>query len=143
MTTIAWDGITLAADRMGKSDGGCFSICKIRKCADGRLIGGAGLAGAVTAYLDWLELTDRGPIPAFQLLDDDCVHALEIMHDGRVFRHERFASFQVLDKLIAVGSGSSFALGAMHAGACAKKAILITSNLHSGTGMGVDTLRLA
>lgn len=146
MTTIAWDGITLAADSLSCSNGQRSRVRKLRRCEDGRLIAAAGESGAVAAYLNWLERCvplEPAPMrPSFQHDADDCVHALEIMPDGTVWRHERFAPFIVEERSTAIGSGAAYALGAMAAGKSAPEAVVIACELHSGSALPMDSLRL-
>ena len=146
MTTIAWDGTTLAADSLSCSDGRRSRVRKLRRCEDGRLIAAAGECGAVGAYLNWLERCvpfEPAPTrPSFQDHADDCVHAIEIMPDGTVWLHERFTPFVVEDRFTAIGSGAAYALGAMAAGKSAPEAVVIACELHSGSGLPMHSLRL-
>ena len=142
MTTIAWDGTTLAADSLSCSSGQRSRVRKLRRCKDGRLIAAAGESGAVAAYLNWLETPEWSQRPSFQDHADDCVHALEIMPDGTVWRHERFMPFIAEDRYTAIGSGAAYALGAMAAGKTAPEAVVIACELHSGSALPMDSLRL-
>lgn len=140
MTTIAWDGVTLAADQRASSDEGCFQMRKIRRTADGRLLGAAGGAAACSAYLDWLEGDQVSPRPAFQDRADDAVHALEIMPDGEIRRHAHLGWFVVLAVPVAIGSGSGFACGAMAAGKGAVEAVEIACRFDISSRGPVDSL---
>jgi 20S proteasome alpha/beta subunit len=140
MTTIAWDGHTLAADTRCSSGGMVFRVSKIRRCPDGRLIGGSGESGAVEAFMTWLQTGNPDGRPEFQDRDDDNVHVLEVRLDGTVWWHGRFAPFRVCQEFIAIGSGQHFAMAAMAMGAGAKRAVEIACRFDAGSGEPVETL---
>lgn len=55
VTTIAWDGKTLAADTRNTVGGFAFSALKIWRLSNGRLFGAAGNAEDCEAARIWLE----------------------------------------------------------------------------------------
>ncbi len=137
MTTIAWDGTTLAADRRISSGTVTYSTTKIRRTEDGRLIGATGDFGVCAEMLDWLE--KGGPRPACQD-SERWASALEIKPDGTCWMHNRDSRWRVEDEFVAIGSGRDYAMATMALGYSAEKAIEIASRFDPGTGNGIDTL---
>lgn len=145
MTTIAWDGKMLAADRRAQAGYGLiFTTRKIMRTADGRLIGGAGQADIAEAMKKWLSLPEpeRGERPLFQETGDHNTIVLEIMLDGTCLRHEQYGCVAVLDQFHAIGGGRDFAIAAMALGKSAAEAIELASRFDCGTGNGIDVLKL-
>lgn len=139
MTTIAWDGTTLAADRRITSGTVTYSTTKIRRTEDGRLIGATGDFGVCGQLLDWLEGGGLRP----QCQDSDrWVIALEVMPDGTAWMHNRDSRWMVEDDFVAVGSGRDYAMATMALGHDAHRAVEIAARFDPGTGNGVDALRL-
>ena len=141
MTTIAWDGHTLAADRRVNSNGLIRTTTKIRRMRDGRLCGVSGHADAGMAALDWLEDTSL-PRPAWMADKDEFCNVIEIDNYGYVWLYERFGRFRGEDRFTAIGSGRDFAISAMHFGKNAAEAVRFASFYDIWTGDGVDTLTL-
>jgi hypothetical protein len=140
MTTIAWDGTSLAGDRRGNSGGMAYEITKVRRTADGRLLAFSGEVGVGTLMLDWL---DRGgPRPPAQD-SERWATVLEIDLDGSCWCHGRDARWKVEQPFFAIGSGRDFALAAMALGRSAAEAVEVAARFDTGTGNGVDVLALA
>ncbi len=143
MTTIAWDGKTLAADRRATdSEGQIKTVSKLRRAADGRLLAAAGSVCRCGVLLDWLADPQSGARPAFQDVSEDYVDGIEILLTGVARLHQRFGYVDILDPFTAIGSGSGIALGAMAAGKTAAEAVEIAARFDSGTGNGIDVLEL-
>jgi ATP-dependent protease HslVU (ClpYQ) peptidase subunit len=141
VTTVAWDGQTLAADRLITEGGHVAAhVVKIRRCADGRLIGAAGELDAITALLDWLEA--GGDRPAF-LANKQAAEALEITPRGQVWNHLQYGRTLLVPGPQAIGSGAPYARAAMALGASADKAVRIAAQFDTCTGGRVDALALA
>lgn len=141
MTTIAWDGRTLAADQQRSIRGTpTFGAIKIfrarRKDAEGRVLYGcAGDCADCEAVKRWV-LGARKPAG----LKD--VEVMSIDERGRVWIcDERLAWFELKVQAWAIGSGSDYALGAMEAGATATQAVRIAMKLDNATGGAVTVLR--
>lgn len=144
MTTIAWDGRTLAADTRS-SWGGTPTDGAVRKIFEavhpqGRLlVGCSGISEECNAV--WLWMTG-------QRKDEPIVTDLRIMavdESGFVFVGSKPGYWaEVGRRPWALGSGTDYALGAMAAGADARNAVRIASTLDVGTGIerGIDTLEL-
>lgn len=140
MTTIAWDGRTLAADKRCNIGSVHHTITKIRRGANGNLVGYAGNCSLGEEVLTWL--CEGGERPEPQSEAKEFCSVIEITPDGTCLHHERWAPFTVENQHYAVGSGASFALAAMACGKTAAEAIEIAALFDSNTGNGVDVLPL-
>jgi ATP-dependent protease HslVU (ClpYQ) peptidase subunit len=143
MTTIAWDGTTLAADRRCVRGNTRATTRKLRRLSWGGIVGFSGVAGVGNAMLDWLD-NPRHPLlerPKYDR-EDDWADMLAIAPDGSVTVHEMNGSFPVLDAFWAIGSGAPFALAAMALGKSAREAIEVAARFNVGTGDGIDELTL-
>lgn len=141
MTVIAWDGTTLAADRLGNDGGLPTTICKIRRIG-ANLVGISGTASYAVCVFDWLAAgAQPEKLPACQIDKDDWCAVLEIRPDLTIWRYAMGAvPFQVLDKRNAIGSGRDFAMVGMHLGYTAEQSVLLAIELDINCGNGVDTL---
>ncbi len=142
MTVIAWDGTTLAADKLSNYRGIRGTVTKIWRLSDGRLFGGSGDFGAVIGLKDHL---DKGaPLPVSQSDKDDWALAMLVERDGGVYIYERWANrFRIENPFYAIGSGAEYAMGAMGAGVSAARAVEIASERCTTCGGGVDILQLS
>lgn len=143
MTTIAWDGKTLAADKracIGTMIRTTTKIFKVRDC----LVGYCGDAAFGELMLAWFKDGEHvDSFPSQQRDKDDWVNLLVIRPDGHIHIYERtHCPINYEDKHIACGSGREFALAAMHCGKTAREAVLVAIDLDNGSGNGVDTLEL-
>ena len=157
MTTIAWDGETIAADSQDTyNDMKTLSSQKLFRIdwddgtADILATAGHGSAGMV--FIEWYEGNpelDIDPqeyklaINDTNLVDwDDDFHIL-VWNDDGLFEVDRYYKMSKVDEpFFAVGSGACAALGAMHMGATAKEAVEIAKKIDLYTGGKVKTLTL-
>lgn len=143
MTTIAWDGRTLAADRrrtLGDTPTPARKIFDV-KAPDGRryLVGCAGDSWDCVAFMRWMRTQKPEDKPA---LSNFSAMAIDERH--RVwYVAEKLVYHEIVMPFWAIGSGSDYALGAMAAGKTAREAIRIASRLDIHTGNGCDTLSFA
>jgi hypothetical protein len=145
MTTIAFDGRTLAADRGSWSGGLHQAVKKVHRITapDGRrfLVAMAGDSVFATLCLAWM----RGKIDSpGHCLDDDKNRDVMVVIDEkhRVWRlSSRLVYVPYEGKLHAHGAGQEIALGALMAGADAVKAIRITAQISDFAARGVDFVR--
>jgi len=143
VTVIAWDGRTLAADKMCADDWTARRVTKIRRLRGGEVIAGAsGAADRCRALMAWLDA--GGEFPA-HLRTADQTHAtvLAIFRDGRrvaLYQREPEPIWLDNDTPHAIGSGAEAALAAMHCGRTSREAVQVASLVCRGVGMGVDTL---
>lgn len=140
MTTIAWDGRTLAADTQVSRHGNDVArTVKIHKF--GRLLVGAcGTTSLNQRFIGWLAAGMHGDPPALAIGDSrGCVIA--IMPDGAIVEWNGDHPPDVVRaRFAAWGSGSDVALGAMAFGASAEQAVLAASTLDHATGGPITTL---
>ena len=141
MTVIAWDGKTLAADKRASKFGLAYTVTKIFRVGDDRLVGIAGDAGRGAELVHWLRIgahLDAYP----ELKDKDhCAHLMSIERGGRIRLYESSPHpYTVEDRFWAEGEGRDFALSAMHAGLDAKAAVEWACRFVTSCGNGVDTL---
>lgn len=140
MTTIAFDGKSLAGDTLG--GGGCFLYENGDKlfAHDGAIYGAAGERQAIEIFKEWIEAgapRDRRPA----LNEEGCINVLK--WDGNTLWcfENRLAPFPV-SVPHAIGSGCEKAMGALFAGADAKRAVEIAAQLDAHTGGKITTLAL-
>lgn len=142
MTCIAWDGKTLAADKMSCSVGYGYTVTKIHRLATGGIVGFSGDGDGAMALLAWLNsLREVAAYPPGQKDNDTC--ALLIEWNGSVWSYGKTAYPQRIEcKHYAMGHGRDFALAAMHLGKSAREAVEVACALDVFCGNGIDTLEL-
>ena len=137
MTTIAWDGHTIAADGMGVWGGTSYNTHKLRlvqrTLRDLWVFGLAGDAPHCQALFEyWEGLRLEAPIPTADTgLNALCV---ELMTGNCWFATDARLVWTPVRGNFAIGSGAEYALGAMHAGASALLAVKIAGQLDVNTG---------
>lgn len=140
MSTVAWDGKMLAADKQSTSSGTIGSCCKIYKLVNGDVIAFTGSISGGMFLKKWYEDgADPKTYPEFQSNPDKWGSLIILKASGEIVHYEEYpVEIPVLGKFWAWGSGRDNALGAMAFGANAAEAILIAAQQDSGTGGGVD-----
>lgn len=140
MTTVAWDGKTLAADSRCTSSGLAYNVTKVWRLSDGRLFGATGTMSYASAVKDWLNGEGPKPegvkeftgirirwgadSPVIELCDENlCFYAIEPEL-----------------KQFALGSGRDYALAAMALGKSAAEAVELAARFDVYTGLPVVTL---
>lgn len=119
MTTIAWDGKTLAADSQITYGGLACTLEKIWRLNGGQLFGATGAAQDAYAVRYWLEDPSR-PEPK---LGDDFAGIL-ILTDGSSWRLESsLIRMPITESCHALGSGRDFAIAGMALGLSAVQAV--------------------
>lgn len=137
MTTIAWDGKTLAADTQWT----CayvqqHSTPKIHT-ANGIAWGAAGDAGSALLFDEWMR--DGRPDDKKPYFDKDLFVAI-VVENGKAFRYEYALIPIPAGRPAATGSGGEIAMGAMMAGATAQRAVEIAIALDMGCGGEITVL---
>lgn len=146
MTTIAWDGRTLAADRCSWSNGvrrQTRKVFKITRHTDGKeiLIAFAGVQAWAVAVLHWLK--DGGEKPRHKDfgVEPDLQCAIVIERGGRIsMMTNQLTYLPVRERKYAFGGGQECAWGALEAGANAKQAVRIAMKRTDYAGFGVDSV---
>lgn len=145
MTTIAWDGKSLAGDRkrtFGSTPMPCTKVFRApapTKCLPGGvLFGCAGDSFDAHAFRTWIEAGEPDARPTFKNLG-----IIGIDAQGRCWQASDGYSFiPVSLPKWAGGSGADYALGAMACGKTAAEAVEIAITLDNSSGLGVDVLTL-
>lgn len=139
MTTVAMRAGVIAADRQMD---GHMCVGKLFRLKSGAYLAGAGNYDDIVEVVHWFNQgAKEDSKPAIDADDDD----LLMMHpDGKMFwlTVPFLRPVAILDEFAACGSGSEFALGAMAAGASAKRAVEIACKFDPLTGKGVNAIRV-
>lgn len=139
MTTVAWDGMTLAADTLAVTCESIRTYCqKVFRLPDGRLFGSAGGLSDGIAVRDWLS-GDRDQKP-----DVEDFTGLLVELDGRAYKLEDDLTPMPITEPIyrAIGSGAHLAMAAMHLGHTAKQAVGLAREMDVYTGGEIDAVSL-
>jgi len=133
MTTIAFDGFTLAADTL-ITNGDCVfgELEKIHVLDDGRLFAAAGAMDVVFAVKDWL---NGGEKP--EIKDNDTFIGIVISaEDNGYVANEISAKLRLFPACIpwAGGTGEPYALTAMKCGKEAREAVEIACKMDIRSG---------
>jgi len=133
MTTVAWDGKTLAADSQGTIGGIRCKVAKILRSRNGFLAAAAGPADAILPWLRWVAAGLKPDEQPEQLSDKGMVMIVD--PKGRVYTFEGSpVRMPLLDKFWAFGSGGELAMGAMAMGADARTAVKVAAKFDVYTG---------
>jgi ATP-dependent protease HslVU (ClpYQ) peptidase subunit len=140
MTTIAFDGCTLAGDRQSTAGGTPTETRKVFEVlsptGERWLYGCAGNAAQCQEFTRRVQA--KMPMPTFT---DFAV--LAVGPDGSIWQAEENLIWERKGTIQwAAGSGANYALGAMAAGATAEEAVRVAMGLDVSTGLGVDFVRL-
>lgn len=131
MTTVAYRDGVLAADSRATNNGWVENDreVKVRKLADGRLIGLLGECIEIDPFLDWLTGGEKGPQPEMPN-----ARVIVVGRNGarRIFEKKGF--YREAGFLMAWGTGMPAAMGAMHAGAEAVGAIRAACKVDTHSG---------
>lgn len=145
MSTIAFDGKTLAADRRMSCTNGIYECCKVLDEGD-YFTAGTGDASLVLDLAAWFRggrLAQHFPTTARTKENGDVNGCLLVVwRSGRIERYEGSPFPIVYMGPVAFGSGGDFARAAMYCGKTAAEAVAIAALFDKDTGNGVDTLEL-
>lgn len=143
MTVIAWDGKTLAADKLMGFGTSHATVTKIHRIK-GALVGWAGESALGKACIEWVR---NGCLPeAFPQGQRDTSRTgslLVITPCGEIHHYAAEPYPLVIEnKTYTVGSGGEYAEAAMFCGKTAREAVEVACALDPGCGNGIDTLEL-
>lgn len=143
MTVIAWDGKTLAGDKLMSFGGLHATATKVHRVGN-KLVGGCGTSAVIQEMKHWIgNGADPAKFPASQRDVKENASILVVNADGTLHQYEHTPFPLVLEnRMWAIGSGRDFAMMAMHLGRTASEAVLLTNLLCHDCGNGVDTLEL-
>lgn len=148
MTTIAWDGETLAADQCSWSGGIRRRVRKVYRVTaqDGRrfLVAFAGDGSFALAVLAWMRGERDRPEPLAFMQADQLQGQCAIVIDDRRRVWQlgcQLVYTRMRERVYAFGAGQDIAWGALEAGATARKAIEIAIKRSDYAGLGVDVVR--
>jgi len=146
LTIIAWDGKSLAADRLQTMGDTLATARKIWQQEGG---GAVAISGDLTHGLlmkRWY-CTPGCTEPPWPKPVEGTGHTIMVVADGAGCRYfesgEHHIAIDVIDKIAAWGVGREVALGAMEMGATAKQAVEIASKWCAGCGRGVDVVHVS
>lgn len=144
MTTVAWDGETLAADRRVTVNGVVNTEwTKVHKRDDGAAIGVSGEMCTATAFIRWFMDGEQGDKPTLKAksADDLFASAIIVRPNGVVEAHDADGWHVIESKRYAIGSGGNLAQMAMRCGKKAVRAVELASEFDIYTGSKVDFVR--
>ncbi|EJE7592361.1 TPA: hypothetical protein J6M71_001725 [Escherichia coli] len=152
MTTIAWDGKTLASDTQASS-GDVVCSCTEQKIYTppesgwevcGSKVVALGCSGDCGAEMELQELLKNNLTYASEFLPTFSFTALAIIGAGRAYiiskeKGETRASISLQVEPYAIGSGGLIARTAMHCGKNAREAVQVAIDLDCYSGGSVDS----
>ena len=143
MTTVCWDGETLAADKRATIGGLYRTTTKIYRVGSS-LAGFTGSGVQCREMLAWARGGFRkAKFPDIQRDVESSITLLVIRQNGVIQAYEHTPhAITYEDKQFAIGSGRDYALAAMRLGKSAEEAVLLAAEFDPGTGNGVDVLTL-
>lgn len=154
MTTICYrDGVMAADTRVtvtceagGARAFRCEKLYRV-KVKQGRrevpaIVGLAGGSFDGLAFLDWL--VGATPEPPQRLIEGEAEFSALVLNKHGLFEYDKWCRpDRVLEKFYAIGSGSKAALGAMHMGASARRAVAVACRIDPYTAAPIVTMRLS
>ena len=140
MSIIAYDGKTIAADKQATYADVKETTYKIKKLANGDIVGFTGTLSKALMLVKWYEDgSSPKKYPKFQE-GDDWIRFVVFKTNGKILYYESTSEpIEVLEEKIAFGCGRDLALGAMEMGADAVTAVKVASKYSVYCGMGVDS----
>jgi len=134
--------VTVDSEHGGARVFRCEKLYRVKLINRSRAI--VGLAGGAfdgLAFLDWLVTKQREPPQ--RLIDGDADFSALVLNAHGLFEYDKWCRPErVLEKFYAVGSGAKAALGAMHMGASARRAVAVACRIDPYTAPPIVTMRL-
>lgn len=144
MTVLAFDGLTLAADKQATSGNTKSTVTKIFRVGASLV----GMVGNMSIGMEMLSWFRNGALPE-HFPDsnrdmDEGATLVVVRADGTVWEYPSSPEpFRNEGAFCAFGCGSEGAMVAMACGKSAREAVELASIYNAGCGNGVDTLSLA
>jgi hypothetical protein len=153
MTTIAWDGETLAADSLGDQNGLRITTTKLHRgvLSDGTpfIMGAAGensWANMAHAWIKSLALGDLMHATYPNQINDGSErndpHIILVLGKHGTYYKTGKCLTRLESKFHAIGSGRDFAIAAMHLGKNADEAVAVAINFDCYSGGEVRSMRI-
>ena len=142
MTTVAWDGTTLAADKLACYGNVKRKVRKIFDCGE-YYYGCSGDFWEAHAVAEWL--TNGAKACDRPSSEEGMVFGIAVRKiDAKAFVVEGKRAYlqAVLDEKFATGCGRDFARSAMAFGKTASQAVTFAMRFDVYTGLGVDSVRI-
>ncbi len=144
MTVVAWDGKTLAADKLSSDGTSRRTTTKVVRASNGALMAACGDASRCREIEAWYERGAKPEdFPATQRIAESAAWLL-VVEPGPVLKYFQVTPYPLIieDKKFTMGSGRDYAAAALHLGLCAYEACAVAIALCPECGMGIDTLEL-
>lgn len=142
MTTTAWDGVFLAADRLALLGGRRCRVRKIFDCGE-YWYAGSGHSDDIIRIAEWitagLKPSDR-PVLEESVASGIAVRKADVKAFAVEGKHTVLA--WIRERTYATGSGMDYAIAAMSLGKTAREAVLFASKFNAYTGLGVDSVEV-
>lgn len=141
MTTIAFDGATLAGDTK-IADECTLSYARKVFVLNRGAVGVAGDFARANEFVAWLRKWERGVVsdPPKELTD---VGAMYVNHKGEIYEFEESAiPYRILRAKHAIGSGAQAAMALMLSGYSAAGAVRGAAKVDVGTGGRIVVLKI-
>lgn len=143
MTCIAWDGHTLAADRLAVVGDRRATAKKLFPLGSGEVAAICGDHHEGLMLVQWYkDGADPEKWPAFQSEGDYTTLVVASRGRGVKVFGKLPVAIQLSDKIFAWGSGGEAAMGAMHFGATAEQAVRAAIKVNAWCGNGVDKFKV-
>lgn len=139
MTTIAIKNGIMAADSRMTVDGRMSKCIKIFR-RHGDILGVAGDDAPALLFLDWY--MSGKPRPN-QLIEGNAdFHVLVLDKKRRIWLYDKWCrGEQITAPFYAIGTGADAAMGAMHSGVSARRAVAIACKVDVNSGLPVVTMK--
>ena len=143
MTTIVFDGDSLAIDNAGLHGGTLMPVVKSWLLPNNVVATGIGDGAQISLMVEWYkDGADPEKFPASQRIATPWCELIIVKGDG-LFRYERSAfPIQHGFNRCAFGTGKDFAYGALAMGATATEALHIAAHFDPTTGQGATIYKL-
>jgi hypothetical protein len=145
MTTIAFDGKTIAADTLHQDDFGLIDNASKLYAGVDFVAGGAGMQHQIIKWwrnvklMTFDELIEYG-FPGYERRENDPAILLVKLGTSKPFKHTGGFFVPVDREFHAVGSGRDFALAAMFLGKDAAAAVRVAKIFDAGTGGEIESM---
>ena len=140
MSTVAWDGTYLVGDCQATWGGVPVKTRKVMMVPFKRTNYLIGWVGSESQGIKFVEHFTKSGLDGRPELSDG-TEVMVICRNWARVESGRDTSDVMNERLWAIGSGSGYALGALHHGATAEEAVQIATTLDVYTGMGIEKIR--